>query len=65
MEMLEAGQITLPEEKKPSPDAKKVAIIGAGPAGLTAANDLADAGFAVTVYEALEQGRRYASLGYP
>ena len=31
----------------------KVAIIGAGPAGLTAAGDLAKLGFKVTVYEAL------------
>ena len=49
MEMLAAGKLTLPEEKTPAPDAKKVAIIGGGPAGLTAANDLADAGCAVTV----------------
>ncbi len=55
MEMVEAGQLTLPEEKYPSPDAEKVVIIGAGPAGLTAADDLADAGFAVTVYEALDK----------
>ncbi|MDH3517768.1 MAG: FAD-dependent oxidoreductase, partial [Acidimicrobiia bacterium] len=31
---------------------KKVAIIGAGPAGLAAAQELAYAGFAVTIYEA-------------
>ena len=65
MEMLEAGQITLPEEKHPSSDAKKVAIIGAGPAGLTAANDLADAGFAVTVYEALGQAGGMLRWGIP
>ena len=53
MEMLAAGKIELPEEQTPAPDAKKVAVIGGGPAGLTAANDLADAGFAVTVYEAM------------
>ena len=65
MEMLEAGQITLPEEKHPSADAKKVAIIGAGPAGLTAASDLADAGFAVTVYEALGQAGGMLRWGIP
>ncbi len=67
MEMVEAGQLTLPEEKYPSPDAEKVAIIGAGPAGLTAADDLADAGFAVTVYEALDKAGgmlRYAIPEY-
>jgi heterodisulfide reductase subunit A-like polyferredoxin len=51
VEMLESGQLTLPPEKKPAAGAKKVAVIGVGPAGLTVANDLADRGFAVTVYE--------------
>jgi heterodisulfide reductase subunit A-like polyferredoxin len=53
MEMLEAGEISLPKEKIPAKDAKKVAVIGGGPAGLAAADDLADRGFAVTVYEAM------------
>ncbi len=65
MEMLEAGQIALPEEKKPAADAKKVAIIGAGPAGLTAASDLADAGFAVTVYESLSKAGGMLRWGIP
>jgi heterodisulfide reductase subunit A-like polyferredoxin len=65
MELLEAGQITLPEEKKPSADAKKVAIIGAGPAGLTAASDLADAGFAVTVYESQSKAGGMLRWGIP
>jgi len=52
MEMVAAGAITLPEEKTPLPDAPKIAVIGAGPSGLTAAQDLADRGYAVTVYEA-------------
>jgi len=65
MEMIEAGQITLPEEKKPPPDAPKVAIIGAGPAGLTAAADLADRGFAVTVYEALPKAGGMLRWGIP
>jgi len=38
--------------KPAAPTGRKVAIIGAGPAGLTAAFDLAKAGHAVTLYEA-------------
>jgi heterodisulfide reductase subunit A-like polyferredoxin len=50
--MVKAGDLALPEEKSPAADAPKIAVVGAGPAGLTAAGDLADKGFAVTVYEA-------------
>jgi heterodisulfide reductase subunit A-like polyferredoxin len=65
MEMIEAGQLPLPENKTPPPEAKKVAIIGAGPAGLTAASDLAEAGFAVTVYEALSAAGGMLRWGIP
>jgi heterodisulfide reductase subunit A-like polyferredoxin len=65
IEMLEAGQIKLPEEKKPAAGAKKVAIIGAGPAGLTAASDLADAGCAVTVYESQSKAGGMLRWGIP
>jgi glutamate synthase (NADPH/NADH) small chain len=41
----------LPE--KPKPTGKKVAIVGAGPAGLTAAADLIKLGHVVTMFEAL------------
>jgi heterodisulfide reductase subunit A-like polyferredoxin len=51
VELLESGKLSLPPEKKPAAGAKKVAVVGAGPAGLTVASDLADRGFAVTVYE--------------
>jgi hypothetical protein len=62
MEMLAAGKLTLPEEKTPAPDAKKVAIIGGGPAGLTAANDLADAGCAGHDLRSHGRGRRHVAL---
>ncbi len=65
MEMLAAGEIELPAEQTPAPDAPKVAIIGAGPAGLTTANDLADRGFAVTVYEALPEAGGMLRWGIP
>ena len=42
-----------------------MAVIGAGPAGLTAASDLADAGFAVTVYEALDKAGGMLRWGIP
>ncbi|MEZ5479599.1 MAG: FAD-dependent oxidoreductase [Thiolinea sp.] len=44
---------------------KKVAIVGAGPAGLTAAFDLARLGHAVTVYEAQAAGGGMARYGIP
>ncbi len=65
MEMIESGEISLPEEKKPAPDVKKVAVIGSGPAGLTVADDLADRGFAVTVYEALPEPGGMLRWGIP
>src|SRR3974377_300788 len=37
------------------PSGKKVAVVGAGPGGLTAAGDLAKYGHAVTIFEALHK----------
>ena len=51
LKMVKSGELALPEEKTPAEGAQKVAIVGAGPAGLTAAADLADRGYAVTVFE--------------
>lgn len=65
MEMVEAGLISLPPEKTAAAGAKKVAVIGAGPAGLTAAADLADRGFAVTLYEASSAGGGMLRWGIP
>lgn len=44
---------------------KKVAIIGAGPAGLTAAQDIALAGYAVDLYEAQSRPGGMALWGIP
>jgi heterodisulfide reductase subunit A len=44
---------------------KTVAIIGAGPAGLTAAHDLALAGHQVTIYEALPEPGGMVRVGIP
>ncbi len=46
----------------PAPSGKKVAVIGAGPAGLTAAGELVKAGHDVTIYESLH--RPGGALGY-
>jgi NADPH-dependent glutamate synthase beta subunit-like oxidoreductase/ferredoxin len=47
------------------PPAKKVAVIGAGCAGLSAASDLAKLGFGVTVYDALDQAGGTTLAGVP
>jgi len=65
MELVESGRISLPEEKTPPAGAKRVGIIGAGPAGLTAAADLADRGYAVTVYEAAPAAGGMLRWGIP
>ena len=44
---------------------RKVAVIGAGPAGLSAAHDLALLGYAVTVYEASEEPGGMMRFGIP
>jgi 2-oxoacid:acceptor oxidoreductase gamma subunit (pyruvate/2-ketoisovalerate family)/2-oxoacid:acceptor oxidoreductase delta subunit (pyruvate/2-ketoisovalerate family) len=44
---------------------KKIAIIGAGPAGLTAALRLRNLGYSVTVYEALEKAGGMMRIGIP
>jgi glutamate synthase (NADPH/NADH) small chain len=49
----EHGQVGLPEKAPRS--GKKVAIVGSGPAGLSAAGDLVRWGHAVTVFEALHE----------
>ena len=51
-------------EKAP-PTGKKVAIVGAGPAGLTAAADLVKLGHDVTIYEALHVGGGVLIYGIP
>ena len=46
-------------------DAQKVAVIGAGPAGLSAAGDLAKKGYRVTIFEALHTAGGVLSYGIP
>jgi glutamate synthase (NADPH/NADH) small chain len=57
------GDIRVP--KTPRPTGKKVAVIGAGPAGLTAASDLIKMGHSVTVFEALHRSGGVLVYGIP
>ena len=53
-----------PEPAK-TKNGKRVAVIGAGPAGLTAAGDLAKAGCEVVIYEALHEAGGVLVYGIP
>lgn len=57
------GDIRVP--KNPRPTGKKVAVIGAGPAGLTVASDLIKMGHSVTVFEALHRSGGVLVYGIP
>jgi glutamate synthase (NADPH/NADH) small chain len=58
-----AGNIQIPE-KAPS-TGKKIAVVGAGPAGLTIAGDLVKMGHDVTIYEALHKSGGVLIYGIP
>lgn len=51
--------------QKPESNGHKVAVVGAGPAGLTVAGDLAKMGYSVTVYEALHKTGGVLVYGIP
>lgn len=57
LDAVEAGDI--------APKGKKVAIVGSGPSGLTAAGDLAKLGYEVTLYEALHDAGGVLMYGIP
>lgn len=59
----EHGEITIPEIPKWT--GKKVAVVGAGPAGLTVAGDLVKKGHKVTVFEALHTAGGVLMYGIP
>ena len=50
---------------KPAPKGKNVAVIGAGPAGLTVSGDLAKMGYAVTIFESLHVPGGVLMYGIP
>ncbi len=60
---LAAGEVTMPEKAKST--GKKVAVVGAGPAGLTVAGELAKRGHEVTIFEALHKAGGVLVYGIP
>ncbi|MBR4701876.1 MAG: NAD(P)-binding protein, partial [Oscillospiraceae bacterium] len=51
--------------KMPAPNGHKVAIVGAGPSGLTCAGDLARKGYKVSIFEALHTAGGVLVYGIP
>jgi glutamate synthase (NADPH/NADH) small chain len=58
-----SGAVNIPP--LPPPTGKRVAVVGAGPAGLTVAGDLAKQGHKVTVFEALHEPGGVLIYGIP
>jgi glutamate synthase (NADPH/NADH) small chain len=61
------GAAKLPKSPKPTGKStgKKIAVVGSGPAGLTAAADLAKLGHSVTIFEALHVAGGVLMYGIP
>lgn len=59
----QSGQISLPE--KAPPTGRRIAVVGAGPAGLTIAGDLVKMGHDVTIFEALHKSGGVLIYGIP
>jgi heterodisulfide reductase subunit A len=64
-QMRDKSLVGTPFTHKPASTGKKVAIIGAGPAGLTAALDLVRIGHAVTVFDQLPVAGGMMRVGIP
>ena len=62
-----AAEGAVPEDAAAAtvPAGRKVAVIGSGPAGLACATDLAKAGYAVTIFEALHKAGGVLEYGIP
>jgi glutamate synthase (NADPH/NADH) small chain len=59
----ESGNIVIPKVEPPT--GKKIAVVGAGPAGLTIAGDLVKMGHDVTIFEALHKSGGVLIYGIP
>ncbi|MBT2441374.1 FAD-dependent oxidoreductase [Streptomyces sp. ISL-36] len=60
-----AAETTVAETRTPAAAAPSVAVLGGGVAGLTAAHELAERGFRVTVYERRALGGKARSMDVP
>ena len=60
-----SNRSSLGEERNNKKDPKRVAVVGSGPAGLTAARDLSDLGYSVTVFETLSEPGGMIRFGVP
>ena len=63
-ELAHSSSLT-PRIEQAAPTERKVAIVGSGPAGLTAAADLAKLGYEVTIFEALHVAGGVLMYGIP
>jgi len=61
-EQFDINELEIPEIEK---NGRQVAIVGSGPAGLTAAHDLAVMGYEVTIFEALPEPGGMLRVGIP
>ena len=59
------GQVQPAAPAKPEPNGKRVAVVGSGPAGLTAAWQLARKGYGVKIFEAAATAGRHAQPRHP
>ena len=59
------GQTEPKAIERPEQNGKKVAVVGSGPAGLTAAWQLARKGYGVKIYEKAERAGGFLALGIP
>jgi glutamate synthase (NADPH/NADH) small chain len=59
----QSGQISIPD--RATSTGKRIAVVGAGPAGLTIAGDLIKMGHAVTIFEALHKSGGVLIYGIP
>ncbi len=64
-ENMKASKPSNPTKPTGKPSGKKIAVVGSGPAGLTAAADLAKMGHSVTIFEALHVAGGVLMYGIP